>query len=428
MLDFFSKNKNNNTNKIGDNLSLVGDKIGSQDVDKFSSEIEVKVMPQEFIGLRNVKVPTPDKGKINNENLSSLKGVASVGEIKKPGNRSLKMNIIIGIVLVVVLGGGMALAAFLFVRNVGYGENQIVEVNSNQGVGVENSDVSSKAEVVTENKGEVVETGLICVLCETSTCPFGCQLDVKGCWSTGLCMPAPSTDIENIEDELEDEIDKEIPSEDLDKNKEDKTNIDTENDVDTNKEIIFEEGEDGDKDNLTTQEELLYGTNKSVADTDGDGFGDGSEILNLYDPNFSSGALLKDSNRIRTFISNKFGYLVLIPVAWDQREISEGEQIRFTAPSDEFFTVIAEDNINSFTTARDWYESTFPGIDSGDLLNTTDATLDGIMSPDGLAAYFISTKHIYTVSYNPGLRIELNYLTTFKMILNSFSLFENPLE
>lgn len=43
--------------------------------------------------------------------------------------------------------------------------------------------------------------------------------------------------------------------------------------------------EDGDKDGLTNQEELFYGTDINNPDTDGDGFSDGDEVKNGYNPN-----------------------------------------------------------------------------------------------------------------------------------------------
>ncbi|MFH1187647.1 MAG: thrombospondin type 3 repeat-containing protein, partial [bacterium] len=43
--------------------------------------------------------------------------------------------------------------------------------------------------------------------------------------------------------------------------------------------------EDDDKDGLTNQEEIFYGTDINNPDTDGDGFSDGDEVKNGYNPN-----------------------------------------------------------------------------------------------------------------------------------------------
>jgi len=47
---------------------------------------------------------------------------------------------------------------------------------------------------------------------------------------------------------------------------------------------VLDEFDDSDNDGLTLQEEYLFGTNPQKADTDGDGYNDGTEIKNGYDP------------------------------------------------------------------------------------------------------------------------------------------------
>lgn len=55
---------------------------------------------------------------------------------------------------------------------------------------------------------------------------------------------------------------------------------------------------DSDADELTDAQEVLFGTNAFVADTDGDGYPDGVEVMNAYSPTSSLPARLPKSIRI----------------------------------------------------------------------------------------------------------------------------------
>lgn len=189
---------------------------------------------------------------------------------------------------------------------------------------------------------------------------------------------------------------------------------------------------DDDRDLLTAAEESLFGTNPQLVDTDGDSYQDGFEILNLFDPQFGGGALLANSNNITVFIEQSLGYRMFIPDAWSEERISStatrfvpltsGSQI-----SQEYFEVIVEDNTLDVSDARSWYISQFPGSNSGQLIDVTAQGIRGVMSPDGLTAYFVSGNSVYSITYNPATTSGLKYLTTFRMVVASFSVFENPI-
>lgn len=186
---------------------------------------------------------------------------------------------------------------------------------------------------------------------------------------------------------------------------------------------------DSDSDLLTIKEETMFGTDVDQADTDKDGYVDGQELLNLFDPRFADGALLADSNSVRTFISNEYGYRLLVPVGWQESLVGgDDDQVRFIGEDQEFVEVLIEDNVNQYSSALEWYTSQFSSIPAEDLGSVNAQGVSGIVSPDGLTSYILTSEYIYVITYNPGLDQQLNYLTTYRMIVRSFGLFEDPLQ
>jgi len=397
LLDFFKKKKPDDIGDLkGAELELPTELMDDQAAAAGPAveDLEVKVMPQKFIGLRVGKVKRLSKKR--HETAEAGVGEART-KLAKPSASPLKRNLIIGIVSIVLIGGVMALVAFFVVR------------------GLE-SDTEADDLALPEPPFSITQPPPepppplkpLCLSCDTLACPEGCVLDEQSCWTSGQCL-----------------VPFELPL--------------PEDDLDFEDEFGGTDGADGaadlfaaddlDSDGLTEAEELIFGSDPFDPDSDDDSYLDGAEIKNLYDPNFGDQALLRDSNRLRTFVSSEFAYRLLVPVAWTEEIPGElSEQIRFVAGTQEFFTVIVEPNFEAYDSARDWYLDQFPGQDPTLLTSLSPSSLNGILSADGLAAYFAAPEYIYTLSYNPGIRQALNFQTTFEMFVASFSLFENPLD
>ncbi len=191
----------------------------------------------------------------------------------------------------------------------------------------------------------------------------------------------------------------------------------------------FVMAEDMDFDLLTDVEEGLWGTSPTQSDTDGDGYNDGEEIKNLYDPTTAgegTGKLI-DSGLIENYISTEYGYSIYYPSAWQQTYLNDDKQLTlFNSKTDEFVEVIVQENISDFRDISEWYIAE----NFNKPLEETEEILVGnwvgLRSADGLNVYLLNDKYIYTILYNVGLKTKLNYLTTFEMMFNSFKVFESP--
>jgi len=183
----------------------------------------------------------------------------------------------------------------------------------------------------------------------------------------------------------------------------------------------YTKSEDTDNDELTNTEEAIYGTTADKPDTDEDGFPDGLEVINLYNPLGFKPVRLIDSGKIKSYFNPTYTYSILNPLVWVARSLdTNNEQVIFSSDSGEFVEIIVEDNPLKLSVTN-WYLGQSPGVSASDLKTiTTKDNLAGILSPDGLAAYFPFEDRIFIIYYNIGLKTEVNFLSTFKMMLNSF--------
>ena len=185
----------------------------------------------------------------------------------------------------------------------------------------------------------------------------------------------------------------------------------------------YTSAEDTDNDGLTNVEEAIYGTNPNKPDTDEDGFSDGLEVANLYNPLGFKPVKLLDSGKVKAYVNPTYNYSVLSPLAWVVQALdANNEQVMLSSDTGEFVEILVEDNPLKLS-VTDWYLGQSPGVSPSDLKTvTTKDGMKGILSPDGLAAYFPWEDRIFVVYYNIGLKTDVSFFTTFKMIINSFKL------
>lgn len=175
---------------------------------------------------------------------------------------------------------------------------------------------------------------------------------------------------------------------------------------------------DADKDSLTDAEETIFTTNPSVADTDGDGFPDGSEVKLGFSPKGSG--KLSASSLVSTFTNALYGASVLYPKGWLSVARSSTEQLLSNPLGDETVTVAVEENLARLT-AKQWYITKAPSVDPTTLVDAAawDAKSTGVMSPDGLAYYFANGNQVFVISLSYGLKPTVDSRTTFEMVARS---------
>ncbi len=175
------------------------------------------------------------------------------------------------------------------------------------------------------------------------------------------------------------------------------------------------EGIDLDKDGLTNIEEALYGTVPDLADTDGDGFPDGSEVRNLYNPAGKNQLLTKNSN----VISVKWnGWSMLIPKSWTlTADKNDPATASIQTGSQTQIRLQARVNV-AHQTLTNWIGSSSSGMRS----YTTKSGFHAMESSDGLTTYVSASDTILIVTYDLNGDPSYEYRTTYAMIINALQI------
>jgi len=180
-------------------------------------------------------------------------------------------------------------------------------------------------------------------------------------------------------------------------------------------------GLDSDNDGLTDIEEILLSADANLPDTDGDGYPDGSELINLYNP-AGQGKLTANPN-ISLYENKTFAYDLLYPSAWQTTVNGGDDSLMFKTGDNQFVQIIVQPNVNKQTLDA-WFMEQLGVLTINETDRVNGSNWSGIKSPDGLNIYLMDKKqnYIFSLTYNPGGGNVLEYTNIFQMMAKSFNL------
>jgi hypothetical protein len=182
---------------------------------------------------------------------------------------------------------------------------------------------------------------------------------------------------------------------------------------------------DSDNDGLTDVEEELLGTLPTNSDTDGDGYIDGVEVANGYNPTKAGSSLLRESPFIASLTTNfaSDNLQLLYPKEWQASQVVENKQVLLTAATGEVIRISIKDNEQGLSVLG-WYLQEHPEAAVSQLKIVTSGNLSGIYSPDGFTVWLtdIAKTKFYVFEYLTGRQVEFRYPAIFSMIIKSLKL------
>lgn len=185
---------------------------------------------------------------------------------------------------------------------------------------------------------------------------------------------------------------------------------------------------DGDQDGLTDAEELLFGSDATLIDSDSDTYADGLEVSLGYDPARSDSArLFMNSNLFVSYRNPRFGYTVYFPAAWIAKPVDKAEAsevVFIGSEADEFIEVLVVDNPERLS-AQAWYAKQVPGLTEAEVPTIRLGNYTWAQSPDGLNTYVATDRYLITLSYNLGTKTEISFPALYTAMVRSFTLPED---
>lgn len=178
---------------------------------------------------------------------------------------------------------------------------------------------------------------------------------------------------------------------------------------------------DFDRDLLTDAEEEIFGTDPASWDTEKDGYYDGQEVFNLYNPIGMAPVRLIDSGTVLEYANPVFGYSLYYPKGWTVATVdTENRQVVITAPNGDYIEVraLAKTTGEDFNT---WFARTIKDQNVTDLLQATNRfEVQGWKRRDDLVAYFMGANDGFVVLFHPLSSGPVAYRHIMQMVAQSF--------
>ena len=185
--------------------------------------------------------------------------------------------------------------------------------------------------------------------------------------------------------------------------------------------MLLDNTPDADFDSLSDAEEFIFGTNNAVWDTDGDGYYDGLEVFNLYNPGGVAPMKIVDSGLAKEYVNPIWQYRVYYPAQWAASAVDfEAKQVLLSALSGDYIEILSEQK-DANETFTDWFGRRAVGQQYSDLITFSNRYKEvGLKRRDDLVAYFVDGDKIYVIVYHPGNTNSIMYRHIMQMVIQSF--------
>lgn len=178
---------------------------------------------------------------------------------------------------------------------------------------------------------------------------------------------------------------------------------------------------DVDADGLTAREETLFKTSENQPDSDADGYLDGHEVINLYNPAGTAPEKLEAAGLATAFRNSLFGYEFLYPAGWKQESADpDGREIVFRTETSETVRVSAIDNANGLS-LPEWYQTSVSGASPVLREIVSRSGSRGLATPNGLKAFMAKGNTVFALTYDTGTEAAVNFPRAFELMQISWN-------
>lgn len=178
---------------------------------------------------------------------------------------------------------------------------------------------------------------------------------------------------------------------------------------------------DLDADDLTDEEEAYFTTDSGTFDTDQDGYFDGLEVRNLYNPRGPAPAKLIDSGLVREYVHQGMAYRVYYPNGWSVAAVdSEATQVLVSAISGDYIEIVIKDKEPN-EPFIDWFARVAKGQRYSQYIPKTNRfSLPFYQREDGLVAMIEDDRAVYVLLYRSADQRQIRFGHIMDMMVQSF--------
>lgn len=179
---------------------------------------------------------------------------------------------------------------------------------------------------------------------------------------------------------------------------------------------------DSENDKLSAPEEELFQTDPEVWDTDSDGYYDGQEVYNLYNPKGIAPMKIIDSGLVQDYINPHWQYRVYYPTSWQATSIDDrtNDDVLFNAISGDYVQVKVYQKQDGESFAG-WFGRVVNDQIYSDLVPGTNRfSVPFMRRKDGLVTYFDTPKEVYIIILYSQDETVNNFSHVVDMMAQSF--------
>lgn len=184
---------------------------------------------------------------------------------------------------------------------------------------------------------------------------------------------------------------------------------------------IFTDSGDLDADSLTDTEEEIFGTDTGVYDTDSDGYYDGLEIINLYNPRGIAPMKLIDSGLVSEYVHPVSQYRVYYPSNWESAPVDpNANQVLFSAITGDYVEIFFSQKLNGETFV-DWFGRVATGQSFTDLTKVRNRFgIDMYQRDDTTVSFYETDSAVFVLLYHPIGSGAVPFRQAVRMMQESF--------
>lgn len=185
--------------------------------------------------------------------------------------------------------------------------------------------------------------------------------------------------------------------------------------------VLLADAEDQDADSLTDSEEELFGTDSGIWDSDQDGYYDGQELFNLYNPKGFAPVKLIDSGLVKEYVNPSWKYRLYYPASWEIGSVdADSNQVLISSIAGDYIEVRAMPKQGT-ETFFDWFARVASSEFITDLQQNKNRFEEGFwIRKDALVAYVDQPSVVYVILYHPKADGPITYRHVMQMALQSF--------